>query len=75
MDNADTVFTWTPPSTTRHVQLRMIQDGVGGRGFTLPGSVFWIMPEPTWNTAIGMVNIITAFWDGTNFWLTGGAQV
>ena len=65
-------FTFTAPSNSRHVQVRMVQDGTGGRTVTWPASVKWASgTQPTWVTTAAAVNIANFFYDGTNYWGAG----
>lgn len=62
-------FTFDAPATPTNLILKLIQDGTGGRTVTWPAAVLW--PEgtaPTLSTGAGAVDIITFYWDGTNYY-------
>jgi hypothetical protein len=49
--------------------LRLIQDGTGGRTVTWPAGVLWPGgTAPTLSTAASAIDIITFYWDGTNYY-------
>jgi hypothetical protein len=63
----DTAFTLTPPSTVRHVQLRIVPDG-SQRAPTWPGTVKWINGAVyTPSSSAALSDILTFFWNGTNY--------
>jgi hypothetical protein len=52
----------------------MIQDGTGTWDPTWPAAVKWVGgAQPTWITTAAAVNIANFYYDGTNYWGTGGA--
>lgn len=61
-------FTFTAPSGPANLILRLIQDGTGSKTVTWPATVKW--PEgtaPTLSTAASSVDIVSFYWDGTNY--------
>jgi hypothetical protein len=65
-------YTFTAPAQHKWVQLRMIQDGTGGRTVTWPASVKWANgAQPLWVTTAAAVNIATFWYDGTNYYGVG----
>lgn len=67
---ADTTLTISTPPGVGHFQLRMIQDGTGGRAVSFSGisAARWLnsATQPTFNTAASGETILTFFYDGTN---------
>ena len=62
------VFTFTAPSNECNLLLVLEQDGVGGRTATFPVTVFWAGGvAPTLSLGVGDVDIITFYYDGTNY--------
>lgn len=62
-------FTFTDPSGPCNLILKLIQDGTGSRTVTWPATVKW--PEgtaPTLSTAASSVDIVSFYWDGTNYY-------
>jgi hypothetical protein len=65
-------FTFTAPSNSRHVQVRLVYGGAGGYALTWPAAVKWAGgAQPSWVTTVGAVNIASFFYDGTNYWGAG----
>ncbi len=55
--------------------LKLIQDGAGNRTPTFPGTVKWAGGElPTWSDADGEIDIITLYFDGTDFFAVGNTD-
>ena len=49
--------------------LKIIQDGSGSRTITWPATVKWPNGTgPTLSTAAGAVDIVTLYYDGTNYY-------
>lgn len=64
-------FTFTAPSNPCTVQLILIQDGTGSRTVTWPASVKWPGgTAPTLSTAASSVDVVSLFYDGTNYYGT-----
>ena len=63
------VFTFTAPPGPTNLILVMIQDGVGGRTATWPGTVLWPVAgtAPTLSIGGGEVDVIGCYWNGTNY--------
>ena len=62
-------FTFTAPTKPGNFTLKMTQDGVGSRTATFPASVKWSGgTAPTLSTAASSVDIISFYFDGTNFY-------
>jgi len=60
-----TFQTWQGPG---NFVLRLVQDGTGSRTVTWPASVKWPGgTAPTLSTAAGAVDIISLYYDGTNY--------
>ena len=69
---ANTTLTFTAPSTSfTTLSLRIIQDGTGGRTLTLPGTV---VNAPNIDTTAGAVTILNFWYDGTNYFGSGGVS-
>lgn len=72
--NANTLLTFTPPATARHLQVRMVQDGAGGHSIGFSTAIVWFTVDnapPEWNTAPGGKNLLNLYWTGTEFWGMG----
>lgn len=68
-------FTFTAPTNPCSVQLMLVQDSVGSRTATWPGTVKWVggtAPTLT-TTATTGTDIISFYYDGTNYY--GGASL
>jgi hypothetical protein len=64
----DCTYTFTPPSYHGLFLLKLIQDGTGSRHVTWPASVLWPGgTAPTLSTTAGAVDIVTFYYDGTNY--------
>lgn len=62
-------YTFTAPSGPCNLVFKMIQDGVGTRTATFPATVKWAGgTAPTLSTASGSVDIVTFYYDGTNYY-------
>lgn len=76
--NADTVLTVTNPPGVGFYQLRLIQDGTGGRAVSFVGfsATRWLgsATPPAINTAANGETIINAFWNGSA-WTTSVQKV
>lgn len=65
-------FTFTAPAKPGNFLLKMIQDGTGSRTATWPASVKWPSgTAPTLSTAASSVDIISFYYDGTNYYGVG----
>lgn len=61
-------FTFINPVAGSMYKLKLIQDGTGGRTVTFPGTVLWAGGvAPTLSTAGGAIDIVTFYYDGTNY--------
>jgi len=61
-------FIFTAPSNPCNLLLMLVQDGNGSRTITWPITVKWPAgTKPTLTTTGNAVDIITFFWDGTNY--------
>jgi hypothetical protein len=66
--NADCTLTMTPPTGVTDLQVRIIQDVVGGRSAIWPASIKWLGGAlPTLSTSPGASDIIDLFWNGTDY--------
>lgn len=65
----DVTFTFTAPTSgVGNFLLKLIQDGTGTRIVTWPGTVLWPNgTDPTLSTAASSVDIVSFYWDGTNY--------
>lgn len=76
LDN-NTTLTITTPAAAGHYQLRLIQDGTGGRTVTWAGTAYsgsrWggSASAVTLNTSAAGVTLVNFFFDGTNLYQTG----
>ena len=66
-------FTFTAPIGDSSLLFRLIQNGSGNNTVTWPSTVQWVggMP-PTLSTAAGAVDIISLFWNGSNYYASYG---
>lgn len=75
---ANTTLTISNPPGVGHYQLRLIQDGTGGRTVAFVGvaSTAWMNSsgQPTFNSAVSGETILTFFWTGTT-WRVGHQKV
>jgi hypothetical protein len=61
-------YTFTNPTYTGRYQLMLVQDGTGSREATWPATVKWPGgTAPTLSTAASAIDIISLYWDGTNY--------
>ena len=61
-------FTFTAPSGATTLMLKLVQDGTGSRLATFPASVLWQDgTAPTLSTGAAAVDLISLYWDGTNY--------
>jgi hypothetical protein len=62
-------YTFTAPTANTGVQLRLIQDGVGGRTVTWPPAVTWLSGSaPAIASGAAEVTIVGFWYDGTTYW-------
>lgn len=62
-------FTFTAPGGPCNLILKLVQDGTGSRNPTWPATVKWAGgAEPTWSTAADAVDIVSFYYDGTNYY-------
>lgn len=62
-------FTFTAPPGVCNLLLMLTQDGTGSRTATWPGTVKWVgAAAPTLTTAANATDIVSFFYDGTNYW-------
>jgi hypothetical protein len=62
-------YTFTAPSGPARVQLKLVQDATGSRTATWPAAVKWPGgTAPTLSTAANAIDIITFYYDGTNYY-------
>lgn len=65
----DAVLSFVAPPGSCFVQLILIQDVSGSRTVTWPASVLWPADtEPTLTTTGGDADLVSFFYDGTNYW-------
>lgn len=61
-------FTFTAPSGPCNLILKLIQDGTGSRTVTWPATVKWPAgTAPTLTTTAAGVDLVSFYWDGTNY--------
>lgn len=67
---ANCTFTFNPePAGPCSLTLKLVQDATGSRLVTWPGDVYWPGgTAPTLSTGVGDVDIITFYYDGTDFY-------
>ena len=62
-------YTFTAPTGTTTLILKLIQDGTGSRVATFPASVKWSGgTAPTLTTTADAIDIISFYYDGTNYY-------
>lgn len=62
-------YTFTAPSSPATLVLKLVQDATGSRVATWPGTVKWPGGfAPTLSTAASAVDIISFYYDGTNYY-------
>jgi len=67
-------FTFTAPAGPCNLTLVMLQDATGSRNPSWPSSVHWAgQTEPTWSTVASRKDIVTFYYDGTNY--NGAADI
>ena len=65
----DCTYTFTAPTGTTTLILKLIQDGTGSRVATFPASVKWSGgTAPTLTTTANAIDIISFYYDGTNYY-------
>ena len=63
------IFTFTAPSNPCNLLLVILQDGEGSRTLTWPGTMKWIDgTAPTLSTGAGAIDIVSMYYDGTNYY-------
>lgn len=68
-------FTFSAPASVATVTLQLTNDGTGSYTVTWPGTVLWHAgTEPTWTTTASEMNIITCFYNGTNYICDGWTE-
>ena len=69
--NDNVTFTFNPPAGACNLLLKIQQDDTGNRTVTWPASVLWPDgTEPTLSTSGGAIDIITFYYDETNYYGT-----
>ena len=72
LDSVICALTFTAPSGACNLTLRVIQDASGNRTLTYPANVKWAEnTEPTLSTAGNVIDILTFYYDGTNYYGMG----
>ncbi len=75
MAGSFTITMTAPTSGVTNLLLKVVQDGTGSRTPTLAaasGGVKWAGgAAPSWSTAINAVDIVTCYWDGSNYYCVG----
>ena len=65
----DCTFTFTDPSGTCNLVLKLIQDATGNRTITWPGSIKWESgAEPNLSTGANAIDIVSSYFDGTSYY-------
>lgn len=68
----DCTLTFTAPDGVSRLQLRVVQDNVGTRLLIYPGTVTWAKnTAPTLLTSGTACDILSFWYDGTNYWGVG----
>jgi sulfur carrier protein ThiS len=71
--NANCTFTFTSPNGPCNMVLRLVQDAVGSRTVTWPATVKWVgAAAPTLTTSANAVDIVSLYWNGTNYYASYG---
>lgn len=66
-------FTFTPPNGPCNLVLKLVQGGTGSYNPVWPATVKWAGgAEPTWSTGVGNVDIVSFYYDETNYYATAG---
>lgn len=61
-------FTFTAPSGPTTLVFKISQDGTGSHTRTFPATVQWAGgTEPTWSTGASETDLVTFYYDGTNY--------
>jgi len=60
-------FTLSNPVTGTTYVLKCIQDATGSRTYTWPATVIWPGGSAPTGSGASKVDVITLFWDGTNY--------
>jgi hypothetical protein len=51
--------------------LQITQGGIGSYTITWPGNVYWAnATPPTLSTAVGKIDMVSLYYDGTNYFAT-----
>lgn len=67
--SANVTYTFTAPPGPGNFLLRIVQSGAGGWTATWPATVKWTGGvAPVLSTAVGAVDIISFYWNGTNYY-------
>lgn len=70
---ANATMTFTPPAGAGNFVLRLVQGGTGSYTVTWPATVKWPGGSiPTLSTAVDAIDIVTGYWDGTNYYCQAG---
>ena len=73
LNSATVTFTFTQPIGVSSLLLRLVQDGTGGRLAVWPTNIQWVGgTPPVLSTAIAAVDIISLFFNGTNYYASYG---
>lgn len=68
-----TSSSWTDPTNPCNVLLKVVQDATGSRTVVWPATVKWVGGSaPTLSTAANTIDIVTFYWDGTNYFGQAG---
>jgi filamentous hemagglutinin family protein len=68
---ATATLTFTAPAGVSNLLLRVVQDATGGRLVTWPATVKWAGgAAPTLSTAANAVDVVSFFYNGTNYYGT-----
>lgn len=68
-------FTFSAPVGVCGLTFRLIQDGTGSRTVTWPAAVLWPSDTaPTLSTAASAVDIVSFYWNGTNYYGVGNTN-
>lgn len=66
-------FTFVDPNGPTNMLVRLVQDATGGRTVTWPASVKWPGgTAPTLSTAANAIDIVSFYFDGTNYYGQAG---
>ena len=72
---ANCTFTFTAPNGPGNFLLRLVQDGTGGRTVTWPATLKWVgAAAPTLTTSANAVDIVTLYYNGTNYYGSYGTN-